>query len=221
MRARIAAHQFKHRMRHRLEQRSRQPRRQRNAQPIAIARGVFGGDQPLFAGDAQLQQSPRANQPVDMLEQVRRNHAPAQFLARQIAQPQAQIVNAVGRARAIILREALRRLFHFRNRVGVEQLAQIGLAQQLAQLLLIDGERLCAALGQRRIAFVHEVGHVAEKQRRGKRRRLARLHHVHAELPLLDGAQSFNQRRHVEDVAQALAIGLQQQRELTDSARPR
>ncbi len=121
-------------------------------------------------------------------------------------------MNAIGRAGAIVLRQALRRFFHFGNRVGVEQLAQVGLAKQLAQLILVDGERLRAALGQRRVAVIHKVGHVAEEQRRGERRRLARLDHMHAQLPLLDFPQDLDQRRHVEDVAQAFAISLEQQR---------
>ena len=37
---------------------------------------------------------------------------------------------------------------------------------------------------------------------------------MHPHLPLLDRAQRFNQRRHVENVAQALAIGLEQQGKL-------
>ena len=61
MRARVAAHEFEHGMRHRFQQCNREPRRQRNAQPIAITRGVFGGDQPFFAGNAQIEQAPRAN----------------------------------------------------------------------------------------------------------------------------------------------------------------
>ena len=121
-------------------------------------------------------------------------------------------MNSVCRARAPVLRKTLRSLFHFRDGVGIEQLTQIGFAQQLAQLILIDGERLSAAFGQRRVAFVKKIGHVAEEQRRGKRRRLACLDDVHAKLPLLDGAQSFNERRHVEHVAQALAISFEQQR---------
>ena len=36
---------------------------------------------------------------------------------------------------------------------------------------------------------------------------------MHSELTLLDGAQGFDERGHVEDIAQALAIGLEQQRE--------
>ena len=42
------------------------------------------------------------------------------------------------------------------HRLGVEQLAQLGIAEQLAQLRLIDGERLRAALGERRVAVVDE-----------------------------------------------------------------
>ena len=121
-------------------------------------------------------------------------------------------MNAVGRAGAIRFGQALRRLFDFGDGIGIEQLAQIGLAQQFAQLVLIDGEGLRAALGQRRVAVIDEVGHVAEEQRRGKWRRLVRLDYVHAELALFDGAQSLDQRRHVEDIAQALAVGLKQQR---------
>ena len=58
------------------------------------------------------------------------------------------------------------------HRVGVEQLAQLGVAEQLAQLRLIDDERLRAALGQRRVAVVEEARDVAEEQRRRERRRL-------------------------------------------------
>ena len=81
MGARVAANQLQHRLRHRLQQRRRQPRRQRNPQPIAVARRIFGGNQPPLAGNAQLQQAPRADQPVDMRQQIRRSHAPRQFLA--------------------------------------------------------------------------------------------------------------------------------------------
>ena len=71
-------------------------------------------------------------------------------------------MNAVGRARAIVFGKTLRRFFHFGDGIGIEQFAQVGFAQQLAQLILIDGEGLRAALGQRRIAVVEEICHVAE-----------------------------------------------------------
>ena len=71
--SRVAAHQFEHGMGHGLKQRSRQSGRQRNSESIAVACRVFGGDQAFLAGDAQLQKTPRANEPIDVCEQVRRN----------------------------------------------------------------------------------------------------------------------------------------------------
>ncbi len=115
-------------------------------------------------------------------------------------------------AGAVVLGEALRGLFHLGDGIGIEQFAEIGFAEQLAELVLIDGEGLGAALGQRGVAVVEEVGDIAEEQRGGKGRGLAGFDDVDAELALLDGAEGFDQRGHVEDVAQALAIGLEQQR---------
>ena len=40
------------------------------------------------------------------------------------------------------LGQALRSLFHFGDGVRVQQLTKIGLTEQLAQLLLVDGESL-------------------------------------------------------------------------------
>ena len=96
MRPRIPAHKLQQGMRHRLEQRSCQTRRQRNSKAVAIARGIFSCDQALLAGDAQLQQATRADEPVDMREQVKRNDPAAQLVARKIAEAQAQIVDSVG-----------------------------------------------------------------------------------------------------------------------------
>ena len=98
------------------------------------------------------------------------------------------------------------------HRVGIEQLAQLRVAEQLAQLRLIDGQRLRAPLGQRRVAVVEEAGDVAEEQRRGKRRRLLRVDGDDADLAAADVGQRRDERRHVEEVAQALAIGFEQHR---------
>ncbi len=76
--------------------------------------------------------------------------------------------------RRVVLRVELLQLpLDFGERVGVEQLAQLRFAEQLAQLRLIDGQRLRAAFGERRIAVVDVVGDVAEQQRRRERRRHA------------------------------------------------
>ena len=95
----------------------------------------------------------------------------ADFLERQVAEAQQQIVDAVDGLRALRVVELLQLALDVRERVRVEQLAQLRLAEQLAQLRLIDRERLRAPLGQRRIAVVDVVGDVAEEQRRRERRR--------------------------------------------------
>ena len=74
-------------------------------------------------------------------------------------------MDAVGGANPLGFEQTLQLLFHFADGVRIQQLAQIGIAQQVAQLFLIDGKRLCPALGQRRIAIVDVVGYVAEEQR--------------------------------------------------------
>ena len=47
---------------------------------------------------------------------------------------------------------------------GVEQLAQLLLAEQLAQALAVERKGLRASLRQRRIALVHVLGDVVEEQ---------------------------------------------------------
>ena len=66
--------------------------------------------------------------------------------------------------------ELLQLPLDFGERVGVEQLAQLRFAEQLAQLRLIDRQRLRPAFGERRVAVVDVVGDVAEEQRRRERR---------------------------------------------------
>ena len=75
-------------------------------------------------------------------------------------------MDAVHGAGTVVGREHLQLLFGFFDGVAVEQLAQIGVAKELAQLFLIDGERLGTTLGQRCVAVVDVVGDVREEQRR-------------------------------------------------------
>ena len=78
--------------------------------------------------------------------------------------------------RVIPLVEVLQLPLERVDRLRVEQVAQFRLAEQFAELRVIDRERLRAALGERRVAVVQEVGDVAEEQRGGEGRRLARVH---------------------------------------------
>ena len=162
----VAANQFKHGLRNRLKQRGGQAGRERDAERVAVARGIFGGDEAALAGDAQLEKAAGADEAVDGFEQGCIGNAAA--IARR-----ARDRRGAGRDRECRRRmrarwdsgEALRGFFHFGDGVGVEQFAQVGFAEQLAQLILIDGEGLGAALGQRRVAVVEEIGDVTEKQR--------------------------------------------------------
>ena len=130
-------------------------------------------------------------------------------------------MHPVGAARLVHRVEVLQLRLHLGQRVLVQQLAQLGLAEQLAQLGLIDGQRLGPPLGQRRVAVVDVVGDVAEQQRRRERRRDRRIDGHRLDLAVLDPPQRRHQRRHVEHVAQALAVGLEQHRERAESRRDR
>ena len=80
-------------------------------------------------------------------------------------------MHAVHGARPAVLVQLLKLGLDVGERVRVEQVAQLGVAEQLAQLRLIDRQRLRATLGERRVAVVEVVRDVAEQQRRGERRR--------------------------------------------------
>ena len=64
---------------------------------------------------------------------------------------------------------AWRRQLEVRERLGVEQLAELLLAEQLAQEVAVEGQRAGPALGQRRVAVVHVRGHVVEQERARER----------------------------------------------------
>ncbi len=52
---------------------------------------------------------------------------------------------------------------------AIEQVPQLLGAHQLGQHAAVEGERLGPPLGQRRVALVHELGHVGEGQAAGER----------------------------------------------------
>jgi hypothetical protein len=73
------------------------------------------------------------------------------------------------------LRKVLELLLERVEHGFIEQIAQLGVADQIAQLRLIDRQRLGPSFRQRRVAVVNVVGDIAEEQRRRERRRLLRL----------------------------------------------
>ena len=67
--------------------------------------------------------------------------------------------------RETLRKETLKLELNCRDRLRVEQLAQVLAAQQLGKQVAVERERLRTTLGQRRVAFVHELRHVREEQR--------------------------------------------------------
>ena len=95
------------------------------------------------------------------------------------------------------------------ERAGVDQLAQLLLAEQLAQQVAVERQRGGAALGVGRVALVHVGGDVVEQQRGGKRRGGGGLDLDERDLACGEAAQQLLQAGHVEHVLEALAVGLE------------
>ncbi len=93
--------------------------------------------------------------------------------------------------------------------------------RELPQQVPVQRERLGASLGHRGVAVVHVGGDVVEQERAGERGGSRRLHGVNGQLPPLDPAQDLAERRQVEDVREALPVGLHEDREAPVPARHR
>ena len=99
------------------------------------------------------------------------------------------------------------------QRLGVDQLAQLLLAEQLAQQVAVEGQRRRAPLGVGRVPLVHVGGDVVEEQRGGEGRGGRGLDLDQAEPARVEVAEDLAERGQVEHVAQALAVGLEDDRE--------
>jgi len=118
-------------------------------------------------------------------------------------------VQAVRAARAHPLVEVLQATLDLGHGVGIEQLAQLGVADELAELRVVDGQRLGPALGERGVALVEVLGDHREEDGRSEGRGSLGLVRDDPDAPPRDAGQGLVKRGHVEHVAQALAVGLQ------------
>ncbi len=183
MRAGVALDEIADGIAYRRQQRLGQARRQRRADSVPVARGVLDRNETRLARDRHDNRAPCAHQPIGVVQQRRRCQSRQQLPSRQVAEPQQQIVDPVGAARAMRVVEPLKLPLQRLQHLRVEQLAQLGIAKQIAQLGVIDAQRVRAALGQRRVAVVEERRDITEKQRGGKWRRQTGVHADHANLP--------------------------------------
>ncbi len=188
--------------------------RQRGGEGVAIAAGVFDGDQAFITGDAHPQGAAVADEFLRQLVGVGRlDAAQSQLGHRQVADAAQKVVRLVDRADLAVLAQSLQVVLQRLEGVGVEQFTQFLGADQFGQQAPVEGERLRPAFGERRVAVVEKRRHVRVGQAAGERRRQRRVDRGHADLALLDVAQDLLERRNVEGVAQALAVGLEQDRE--------
>ena len=172
-RAREAAEQHAERIGHGLEERLRQAAGRHHAERVAEQARVLDRDQPLLARDPHAQRAP--------LRLEHRGVGRVDLVVAEIAAPAQQIVQLVGRAR---IAGELR--LDLGQRVRVEQVAQLLLAEQLAEEVAVERERLRAPLGGGRVVLVHVGGDVGEEERRGERRGRRRLDLDEIELAGLD-----------------------------------
>src|SRR5581483_9591172 len=148
------------------EERVGQTGRQHDPEGIAVLRGVLGRDPALLAGDRDADRAPL---PIELgepfVDRRVRYRTGDELLWREIAEAEQQLVQPVDVPRRALRLEVLKLELELGERPRVEKLAQLDLAEQLPQLRRIDGERLRAPLGERRVALVDEAADVLEEQR--------------------------------------------------------
>src|SRR5205823_3551336 len=108
----------------------------------------------------------------------------------QVSSPPEQIVQLVRRARL-----AAELVLDLRERAGVDQVAQLLLAEQLPQQVAVERKRLRTALGCGRVVLVHVVRDVVEEERRRVRRGRGGLDVDEVDLPRAQPLQQALQRR--------------------------
>ena len=215
MRAGVAGQQPVEGAGRRSQERLRYADRRRHADAVAVSRDILDGDPAVVAGDPHPDRAPSARQLGEpgigrraVLEDAR-----GDLVVRQVAQAPQQVVHLVDGGRLPIVGQRLQRQLQVGQRVRVEQLAQLLLAEELAEQVAVEGERARAALGERRVAVVHVRRDVVEQEAAREWARPRRLDAVDRDLAARDATQDVAQRVEVEDVRQALAVRLDEDRE--------
>ncbi len=204
----------------RTQERGRHPDRRRDAHTVSVASDIFDRDPALVARDADTDSTAGRFQ----LRQPRNGDGGTargpgtHFVGGQVPQAAQQVVDLVERRGGPVLDERLQRQLEVAEGIGVEQLPELLLAEQLTQQVAVQGEGAGPPLGQWRVAVVHVGRHVVEQQAARERARLRRLDTVHGDLTARDATEDLAQRVEVEHVGQALAVRLDQDREAAITA---
>src|SRR5579859_3649973 len=70
--------------------------RERDAEAVAVTGAVFNGDDALFSGDADFQETAGADETVNEFKDFRAHNAESQFFAAEIAKAEKQVVQSIG-----------------------------------------------------------------------------------------------------------------------------
>ncbi len=199
----------------------RQPGRGHDPDGVAVPAGVFGSDVALISCDPHRHDAAGDGERVEpVVESVVSGvdggwfAAGGQFRAVEIPEGQQQFVHRVGVLDGIPGVEPLQFEGQLFEHGGFEQFAELGVSEQFAELGMVERERRGPAFGERGVAFVEEIGRVIEHQRRREGRRPGRLDRMQANRPLLDPRENLLQAAQIEHVAEAFAVGFQQDRKL-------
>ncbi len=142
-----------------------------------------------------------------------------QFRIRERAEKAEEVRDALGVLDAAVLGEPLQLALQLGQHLRVEQLAQLRLAQQLGQQPGVQRQGGGAALGERGVTLVQELGDIAEEEgtREGRRFGCGDLDEAHP--AGFQVAHQLDEPGDVEDVLEALADRLQNDRERAELAR--
>ncbi len=203
------------------EERLRHAGRRARADPVAVARDVLHRDPALLAADPRTHGAAGRRElgQVDRRLDATADGPRTGLVRREVAEAAQQVVDLVRVRRVALVGERLEAELEVREGVRVEQLAQLLLAQQLAEEVAVQRQRLCAALRERGVAVVHVRRHVVEQQAPGERGRLRGLDAVDGDLAARHAAEDLAQGREVEHVREALAVRLHEDREAAVAAR--
>jgi hypothetical protein len=200
----------------RLGERLRDADRQRRAERVADPPGVFDREPPLLTGDPDPDGPSALFEPGEIL---RCRAARDRLGGGEITDRAQEVVHAVRAARLPVRSQSRDLRLDLGDGVGIEQLAQLGSAEQLGEQRRVERQRLRAAFGQRRVALVQEHADVAEQQRPCERRSGRRLDLDQPHPPCRDVAHQTDQPGQVEDVLQAFPHRLEHDGEVAVFAR--
>ena len=170
--ARVAQHEVAGGVGHRLQVALRHTARHRRAECVAVARGVLDGDPPLVARDPDADRAPLL---LELSQHGGGRTAQRGLGRRQVAEHSENVSGALDVAHLAVVRQPLQLGFDLVDSVGVEQLTKLRRAQQLGEQRAVERQGGRPSLGERLVAFVHELADVAEQQRPSHRRWLLRL----------------------------------------------